>query len=152
MYSQFMKDYECESANNAGCCINLLSEDHRDLVTENVTDHTSKSSCHGSQGYADNGIEVVLNSYFNSRNRKYSETYCVEKKQGFLQVIKFISKDDRNYCDHPYKVDVNNILHPGHRGTAYEDISYRSAANGSYKSYDKDPEEIQPSVHCCQGT
>lgn len=76
--------YESKAANYACSCVDLLSKDYRDLITQNVSYDPAKGAGHRSQSYGDDWVEAILDSNFYTGYRKDTQTYGIKKEKRFL--------------------------------------------------------------------
>lgn len=97
--------------------INILSENKRDLIDENITKHTSCRSCDGTHDYVHPDRETGLQAFLDTYNGEESDSYGIEDEEGVVQAYKLVSEQDNEDQGNCRDDDIRGLMHPEWRET-----------------------------------
>lgn len=130
------------TAHYARHCINLLSEYQRDFVDENIANHTARSS--GDATHNDGNPEGIAQrkALTHTNHRKQCQSDTVENEERIVQMDKMLSEKDHPKQGKPGTYQVDGVRHPA-GSDVQQQITYRTAADGSYKTYYIRPKPVE---------
>lgn len=122
--------------------INILTENQRNFIDENIAEHTSCRSRDGAHDDIHPHRETGIETFFHPDDGEKTYTDGIEDEEGVVQTYQLVPEEDNEYQGYCSDYHIRWLVHP-EWGYPEQDIPQGTSSDGGHKAHDIGTEDIK---------